>query len=115
MRNYESEFGTKQSCSYEVRHFYKKLFFNPGIYFDRNPFPNQTRNVHDKTVSDLNDTLLNIQISQETDVSVNCEIQQQPSFFRSNSCESWGSEEKNGNQVEKLRDDGFDQANRMFV
>ena len=39
MRNYESEFGTKQSCSYEVRHFYKKLFFNPGIYFERNPFP----------------------------------------------------------------------------
>ena len=39
MRNYESEFGTKQSCSYEVRHFYKKLFFNPGIYFKQNPFP----------------------------------------------------------------------------
>ncbi len=34
MRYYESEFGTKQSCSYEVRHFYKKLFFNPGIYSD---------------------------------------------------------------------------------
>lgn len=51
MRYYESEYGTKQSCSYEVgrpvhifkwtsfsfafrfkvRHFYKKLFFNPGI------------------------------------------------------------------------------------
>ncbi len=31
MRYYESETGTKQSCSYEVRHFYKKLFFNPGI------------------------------------------------------------------------------------
>ena len=39
MRNYESEFGTKQSCSYEVRHFYKKLYFNPGICFDQNPFP----------------------------------------------------------------------------
>ena len=31
MKYYESEWGTKQSCSYEVRHFYKKLFFNPGI------------------------------------------------------------------------------------
>ncbi len=31
LRYYESEFGTKQSCSYEVRHFYKKLFFNPGL------------------------------------------------------------------------------------
>ena len=32
MRSYESEVGTKQSCSYEVIHFYKKLYFNPGIY-----------------------------------------------------------------------------------
>ena len=29
LRNFESEFGTKQSFAYEVRHFYKKLFFNP--------------------------------------------------------------------------------------
>ena len=33
LKNYESEFGTKQSCSYEVRHFYKKLFLNPGLTF----------------------------------------------------------------------------------
>ena len=31
MSSYVSENGTKQACSYEVRHFYKKLFFNPGI------------------------------------------------------------------------------------
>ena len=31
MRRYESEHGTKQSCAYEVRHFYKKLYFNPGL------------------------------------------------------------------------------------
>lgn len=31
MRSYESENGMKQTCSYEVRHFYKKLFLNPGI------------------------------------------------------------------------------------
>ena len=31
MSTYISELGMKQSCSYEVRHFYKKLFFNPGI------------------------------------------------------------------------------------
>ena len=32
MKYYESEYKTKQSCSYEVRHFYKKLYFNPGMY-----------------------------------------------------------------------------------
>ena len=31
MSSYISECGTKQTCSYEVRHFYKKLYFNPGI------------------------------------------------------------------------------------
>lgn len=30
LKNYESEVGTKQSFAYEVRHFYKKLFFNPS-------------------------------------------------------------------------------------
>ena len=29
LKNYESEMGTKQTFAYEVRHFYKKLFFNP--------------------------------------------------------------------------------------
>ena len=29
LKNFESEFGTKQSFAYEVRHFYKKLYFNP--------------------------------------------------------------------------------------
>jgi len=29
LKNFESEFGTKQSCAYEVRNFYKKLYFNP--------------------------------------------------------------------------------------
>ena len=31
MRSYVSENGMKQTCSYEVRHFYKKLYLNPGI------------------------------------------------------------------------------------
>ena len=30
LKNYESEMGTKQTFAYEVRHFYKKLFFNPA-------------------------------------------------------------------------------------
>jgi len=34
LREYESEAGTKQSFGYEVRHFYKKLYFNPGLFFD---------------------------------------------------------------------------------
>ena len=29
LRQFESENGTKQSCAYEVRNFYKKLYFNP--------------------------------------------------------------------------------------
>lgn len=31
LRRYESERGTKQNCEYVVRHFYKKLYFNPGL------------------------------------------------------------------------------------
>jgi len=31
LEKYESEMGTKQSFAYEVRHFYKKLFFNPDM------------------------------------------------------------------------------------
>ena len=31
MRNYEDENGMKQTCSYEVRHFYRKVYLNPGI------------------------------------------------------------------------------------
>jgi len=30
LKEYESESGRKQSFSYDVRHFYKKLYFNPG-------------------------------------------------------------------------------------
>jgi len=29
LKQFESEHGTKQSCAYEVRNFYKKLYFNP--------------------------------------------------------------------------------------
>ena len=29
LKQFESENGTKQSCAYEVRNFYKKLYFNP--------------------------------------------------------------------------------------
>ena len=36
MSFYESECGTKQSSLYEVRHFYKKLYFNLGICEDSN-------------------------------------------------------------------------------
>lgn len=32
IKEYESESGTKQSFGYEVRHFYKKLYFNPGHF-----------------------------------------------------------------------------------
>ena len=51
LREYESEVGTKQSFGYEVifktiessdlyfhdqvRHFYKKLYFNPGLFGDQ--------------------------------------------------------------------------------
>lgn len=31
LEKYETERGTKQSFAYEVRHFYKKLFFNPDM------------------------------------------------------------------------------------
>jgi len=31
LTSYETDVGTKQSFSYEVRHFYKKLYFNPGM------------------------------------------------------------------------------------
>lgn len=34
LREYESETGTKQSFSYDVRHFYRKLYFNPGLFSD---------------------------------------------------------------------------------
>ena len=34
LSRYESEMGTKQSFNYDVRHFYKKLYFNPGINID---------------------------------------------------------------------------------
>ena len=30
-QNFTSETGTKQSFNYDVRHFYKKLYFNPGL------------------------------------------------------------------------------------
>merc|ERR1719233_1172247 len=36
LSRYESEMGTKQSFNYDVRHFYKKLYFNPGIEIDQN-------------------------------------------------------------------------------
>jgi len=32
LKGYETERGTKQSFAYEVIHFYKKLYFNPGLY-----------------------------------------------------------------------------------
>ena len=34
MQEYKSESGNKKSSSYEVIHFYKKLYFNPGLYED---------------------------------------------------------------------------------
>jgi len=34
MREYETVKEEKQSCSYEVIHFFKKLFFNPGLYLE---------------------------------------------------------------------------------
>ena len=32
--NFTSEDGSKQSFNYDVRHFYRKLYFNPGLYLD---------------------------------------------------------------------------------
>ena len=46
MSSYVSEIGTKQACSYEVRHFYKKLFFNPGIRNAENIGSNMTSKRH---------------------------------------------------------------------
>ena len=37
MREYETVNEEKQSCSYEVIHFFKKLFFNPGLYLESSP------------------------------------------------------------------------------
>ena len=31
-QNFTSETGAKQSFNYDVRHFYKKLYFNPGHF-----------------------------------------------------------------------------------
>jgi hypothetical protein len=32
LKDMESEQGYKQSCVYEDRHLYKKVYFNPGLY-----------------------------------------------------------------------------------
>ena len=74
MRNYESEFGTKQSCSYEVRHFYKKLFFNPGIYFDQNPFPNNKNTGIKKSENDLPKDIQSLKITQGNNFALTCGI-----------------------------------------
>ena len=34
MQEYKSKSGNKKSSSYEVILFYKKLYFNPGLYED---------------------------------------------------------------------------------
>ena len=97
MRNYESEFGTKQSCSYEVRHFYKKLFFNPGICFDQNPFPNKIAEFRMKSEYDLASTIQKIQITQDNEPVVSCRILQEDNSSKNSCCE------------------GFDQVNKMYV
>lgn len=35
LSNRESELSSKQSCSYEVRHLYKKIYFNPGFVVEK--------------------------------------------------------------------------------
>jgi len=97
MRNYESEFGTKQSCSYEVRHFYKKLFFNPGICFDQNPFPNKIAEFRTKSENDLASTIQKIQITQDNEPVLSCRILQEDNSSKKSCCE------------------GFDQVNKMYV
>ena len=77
MRNYESEFGTKQSCSYEVRHFYKKLFFNPGIYFDENPFPRSNVELCQKNKSDISEDLIKMQIKETVETKACFDMQYQ--------------------------------------
>ena len=115
MRNYESEFGTKQSCSYEVRHFYKKLFFNPGICFDQNPFPNKNSEFPRKNESNIASSLQKIQVTQAYEPLVSCRIPQEDNSSRNSCCESFGSETSTHEEKEKLPDTGFEQVNKMFV
>jgi hypothetical protein len=32
LKEKETSAGSKQSCNVENRHFYKKLYFNPGLF-----------------------------------------------------------------------------------
>ena len=111
MRNYESEFGTKQSCSYEVRHFYKKLFFNPGIYFDENPFPRNNGDTYLKSKSDISDDFMKMQM-KETDISY-YDMQ-----YQDNSHTEYVEKPRSmlDNQMYKAQGTkGFNQVNDMFV
>ena len=110
MRNYESEFGTKQSCSYEVRHFYKKLFFNPGIYFDQNPFPNYNGSFKKSENDFLNESTLtkNKDASSSGDRPVSNIVRQK--YFENQNLEKVTSEDK-----EKLLKQGFHQVQDMFI
>jgi len=56
LREYESETGTKQSFSYDVRHFYRKLYFNPGLSSEekdqwRHELGEETKTRRSRTVS----------------------------------------------------------------
>ena len=112
MRNYESEFGTKQSCSYEVRHFYKKLFFNPGIYFDENPFPRNNSEFVLKNKLDVSDNFMKMQVTETIDAKPCYDMK------NDNFCSGYTdlqSRIANLEMYETQGTKGFNQVNDMFV
>lgn len=113
MRNYESEFGTKQSCSYEVRHFYKKLFFNPGIYFDENPFPRSSVELSQKNKSDLSDDLIKMQLKGTVETKACFDMQYQNNLQTRYAEKSGGMANPDLYQTQGTK--GFNQVNDMFV
>ena len=113
MRNYESEFGTKQSCSYEVRHFYKKLFFNPGIYFDENPFPRSNVELCQKNKSDILDDLNKMQIKETVETKACFDMQYQNNLQAKYVEKSGGMANPDLYQTQGTK--GFNQVNDMFV
>ena len=113
MRNYESEFGTKQSCSYEVRHFYKKLFFNPGIYFDENPFPRSNSEMYQKNNSDITDDFVKMQVKETIETKSCFDIQYQDNLQSRYVETSRSMVHPELYQTQGTK--GFNQVNDMFV
>ena len=113
MRNYESEFGTKQSCSYEVRHFYKKLFFNPGIHFDENPFPRNNSEFILKNKSEMVDDFMKMQVKETVDTKPCYGMKFEDNLHSGYS--ELNSRMANTEIYETQATKGFNQVNNMFV